>query len=498
MSYEGLVKYQRDTATAGTVIRQLTWDQQTFMPAGASGLRAKQLAFMSGLAHRRETAPEYRDLLVAAESEVAGHPADSIERANVREARHSYDRLENVPAELVEELATAQTLAHEKWIEARRNDDFTIFRPHLETIVGLVRRMAEAIGFEDHPYDALLDGYEPGATAADVRAVFEPLRDSIVDLLDRILGANRPATDVLRRHYPRAAQETFARFGAEAIGFDLERGRIDPTAHPFCGCSGPDDVRLTTRYNEEFLSESVFGLLHEAGHGIYEQGLDGEHYGTAKGNYCSLGIHESQSRMWENFVGRSLGFWKFAFPTAQRTFPDTLGNVTLDEFHRAVNHVEPGLIRIDADEVTYNLHIFLRMELEVALIGGELDVADLPDAWNDTFERYLRFRPPSNADGCLQDVHWGAALFGYFPTYTLGNVYGAQIYDSAKAALGDLDAAFARGEFTPLREWLNENIHAHGRHYRAKDLVRRVTGAPTSHEPLVRHLETKYSAIYGL
>jgi len=499
MSYDAFLAYMRETGTAGSVAGLLGWDQQTYMPPGGAEIRARQIAYVSGLVHRRATAPEYRDLLEQAEAEVAGRDADSVEATNVRDARREYDRAVKVPAELVEELARASTLAHSSWIEARESNDFKRFQPALETIFGLVRRTAEALGYEEHPYDALLDGYEPGATASRLQTIFTPMRDALVALLERIQGSDHTVDDaVLHGNFPVDAQETLVRGAASAIGFDFRRGRLDTTAHPFCGGCGPDDVRLTTRYNESFFSEAHFGLLHEAGHGMYEQGLSMDHFGTPMGAHCSLGVHESQSRLWENFVGRSLGYWRYAFPLAQKAFPDALGGATLDQFHRAVNSVAPSLIRVEADEVTYNLHIFLRMEIEIALLGGDLEIADLPAAWNDTFERYLGFRPPSDADGCLQDVHWGAGLIGYFPTYALGNVYSAQLFDAAQRDLGELEAQFSRGEFAPLRDWLHVKIHSQGRRYTAADLVERATGQTVSHEPLIRHLETKYSAIYGL
>jgi carboxypeptidase Taq len=285
---------------------------------------------------------------------------------------------------------------------------------------------------------------------------------------------------------------------ARAIGFDFERGRLDVTTHPFCSGLGPLDVRMTTRYDENHFNDAFFSVLHEAGHGIYEQGLSMERYGTPVGASCSLGIHESQSRLWENLVGRSRGFWRGFFGTVRAAFPEALEGSAPEGFYRAVNETRPSLIRVEADEVTYNLHIFLRFELELALVSGELEPEDLPGAWNETFERFLGMRPPDDVSGCLQDIHWSAGLIGYFPTYALGNLYASQFFRAAEAELGDLQEAFARGEFDPLRRWLNENIHQHGKRYPPRRLVEVVTGSPLSHEPLMRHLETKYGEIYGL
>ncbi|MHC4342561.1 MAG: carboxypeptidase M32, partial [Planctomycetota bacterium] len=424
-------------------------------------LRANQLALLAGMVDERETSPELKDLLAHA-SEHAEE--DSPAAANIRETRWKLEREEKVPAELVEELMRTATLGRKAWMEAREKSDFSIFRPWLERMLAILRRKAAAIGYEQSPYDALLEDYEPGLKTADLERIFPPLRDAIVDLLERILGSGRPVdASLLERDYPVANQETLVRETIQAIGFDMDRGRLDTSVHPMCSGTGPFDVRLMTRYNPRFFNEAFFGALHEAGHGLYEQGLNAEHFGTPMGMYCSLGIHESQSRLWENFVGRSLGFLRRFFPRIKARFPEALQAVGLEDFHRAVNKVEPTFIRVEADEVTYNLHVFLRFELEQALLSGKLEPADLPQAWNETFERYLKIRPETDADGCLQDIHWSAGLFAYFPTYTLGNIYGAQLFECARTRL-----------------------------------IEEATGTPPSHEPLVRHLNTKYGAIYGL
>jgi len=331
-----------------------------------------------------------------------------------------------------------------------------------------------------------------------VERLFEPLRRHTPELVAQLQNAPRqPDTRLLRRHYPREAQERFCRLIAERIGFDWQRGRLDPTVHPFATRLSPGDVRITTRYYEEFLNPSLFGTIHELGHALYEMGLPEEHWGAPMGASASLGMHESQSRMWENFVGRSRAFWEYFYPIAQEHF-DALRDVPLDDFVFAVNAVQPSTIRVEADEVTYNLHILLRFELELALLRGELQVADLPSAWNEKFKAYMGFEPPNDAEGVLQDVHWSGGMIGYFPTYTLGNLYAAQLYAAAERDLGDLQAQFRRGEFAPLLEWLREKVHRQGQRYPAKELIERITGAPPSAEPLLAYFQRKFAPLYGL
>lgn len=488
--------YLRETAVLKSCRGLLNWDQETFMPSGAAELRAKQLSLLAGLVHRRQASDELKGLLERADAEVE---AGSAAAAGLREVRRDLDRATKVPAALVEEQAHATTLARRAWVDAREKDDYAIFLPWLERIVSLSRRFAEALGYDDNPYDALLDLYETGFQAADLDALFSPLRDQVAALVGRILDSGATLdSSCLRREFPEARQKELARNVAAAFGFDFGRGRLDEAVHPFCGGAGPWDVRITTRWNDRYLADGLFSVLHEVGHGIYEQGLPSEHFGGPLGEACSLGIHESQSRLWENLVGRSRGFVAWVHPQAQAAFPDALGDVDADGFHRAINEVKPSLIRVDADEVTYNLHIFLRFELEQALLTGALEAKDLPDAWNDGFERLFRLRPPDDRHGCLQDIHWSAGLYGYFPTYTLGNVYAAQIFDKAEEELGDLEAQFARGEFQPLRTWLADHVHAHGRRFLPRELVERITGAPPSPGPLVRRLEEKYGTLYGV
>lgn len=477
----------------------LHWDQQTYMPPRGSAHRAEQLALLAGLAHARFTAPEIGHLLSEAES---GHPAQApptVTAVNLREVRRAYDRATRVPARLVEELARTSALAQDVWAEARKASDFERFRPWLDKLVVLKREEASAVGHGGSLYDAMLDEYEPGETAARLAPIFADLRNALADLVGRIGGSGRrPDLTVLHRTYPIPAQEAFGKAVAAAFGFDFQAGRLDVTTHPFCSGIGPGDTRLTTRYHPEDFGDAFFSILHEVGHGLYDQGLDADHYGTPMGEAVSLGVHESQSRLWENFVGRSRAFWDHWFPRARHAFPEALAGIDLDAFVFAINDVRPSLIRVDADEATYNLHILLRFELEQALITGDLPVADLPAAWSDGMTRLLGVTPPDDARGCLQDIHWSGGAFGYFPTYTLGNLYAAQFYATARTELGDLDGMIRRGEFLPLKEWLHRKIHREGRRYRAAELVVAVTGEPLTPRHLLSHLTEKYGALYGV
>jgi carboxypeptidase Taq len=499
-AYADLVDYLRQTATLESCASVLGWDEQTYMPPGGAEHRANQLALLAGLCHDRVTSPRFGDLLNAAAGCSQSNDPDSPVAANLREARRDFDRATKLPRRLVEELSRTCTLSQQAWIGARKGSDFKQFLPWLEKIVSLKREEAQAIGYGSGvPYDALLDAFEPGMTAADVTRLFAPLRDELVKLIAAIRDSGKsPQRDIITRSYPIDAQREFSLAAARQIGFNLDQGRLDIAAHPFCSGFGPGDVRLTTRYDEHHFPGAFFGTLHEAGHGIYEQGLDQGAFGQPVGSACSLGIHESQSRMWENFVGRSRAFWSHFYPHTQQAFPQALATTPLDSFYGAINDVTPSFIRVEADEATYNLHILLRFDLERPLISGDLRPADVPGVWNETFTRYFGITPADDAHGCLQDIHWSGGMIGYFPTYALGNMYAAQFFAAAGRELGDLPAQFARGEFGPLKTWLTEKIHRRGKQFRAQKLVQIVTGEPLSHEPLIRHLHAKFDELYGL
>ncbi|MFN0054567.1 MAG: carboxypeptidase M32 [Planctomycetales bacterium] len=499
-AYDELTEHLTRTALLESCASVLGWDEQTNMPPGGAEHRGNQLALLAGLAHERVTSPRVGELLEELAGSRLAADYESPLAANLREARRDFERATRLPRRLVEELSKTSTLAQQAWIGARKRSDFRAFLPWLDKIVALKREEAQAVGFAGGvPYDALLDAFEPGMTSAELTRLFTPLREALVPLIAAIRESGKgPRRDIIQRRYPVEAQREFGLAAARQIGFNLEEGRLDVAAHPFCSGFGPGDVRLTTRYNEHHFPGAFFGTLHEAGHGLYEQGLDRASFGLPVGQACSLGIHESQSRMWENFVGRSRPFWRYFFLRAQQAFPEALGNTSLDDFYFAVNDVQPSFIRVEADEATYNLHILLRFDLERSLISGDLSPADVPGVWNETFQRYFGITPPNDAQGCLQDIHWSGGMIGYFPTYALGNMYGAQFFVAAGRELEDLPGQFSRGEFGALKDWLVTRIHSQGKRYRAARLVQVVTGAPLTHEPLVRHLHDKFNELYGL
>jgi carboxypeptidase Taq len=396
-------------------------------------------------------------------------------------------------------MARLVSVGQAAWVEARKANDFFAFAPHLEAIVAAKRREAAALAEAGQtPYDALLDEYEQGMTTARLEELFAPMARALTALVDRVRGAaRRPRTEILGRRVDREAQRRATAWLAAALGYDLEAGRIDVSAHPFSTHLGPGDTRITTRFFEDDWSEGWFSTMHEVGHALYDQGLPPEHFGTPRGDAASYGVHESQSRLWENFVGRSLAFWRFALPRLRAEWPGVLDDATPETIFGAVNAVEPSLIRTSADEVTYNLHIVVRFELERALLGGDLVVRDLPSAWGEAYARHLGVRPPDDRDGCLQDSHWSAGAFAYFPTYSVGNMISAQLFDAAERALGPLAPRFERGDFAPLLAWLRTEVHARGKSLRTDDLVRAITGTPVDSGPLLAALARKVDALYS-
>jgi len=497
-TYEKLCAHARQTALLTTTQSLLGFDERTKLPPAGGPYRAEQMSYLAGVIHQRQTAPQLGEWLAQlADSPLAAGP-HSDAGADIAGMRRDYNRKTKLPQALVEELARLAVIGQQMWALARKANDFARFQPLLERIVELKRQEAAAIGYQDVPYDALLDEYEPGAKTKEVERALAGLREQLVPLVAEIAASpRRPDLGPLRRHYPISMQEKFGREAAAAIGYDLTAGGLEVTNHPFCTTLGPRDVRLTTRYDADFFPGAFFSTLHEAGHGMYEQGLPAERFGLPTAEAVSLGIHESQSRMWENLVGRSQAFWEHFFPRAKTAF-ETLGDVRLEDFYFAINDVRPSLIRTESDEATYNLHIMVRFELEQALLMDELRVADLPAAWREKYRQYLGIEPPNDADGVLQDVHWSAGAIGYFPTYTLGNLYAAQLFEQAERELGDLHAMFRRGEFRPLLQWLREKIHSQGRRYPAAELAERVTGRPLSHDALMRHLRGKFAPLYDL
>ncbi len=484
-----------DLRAAAAVLR---WDQETYMPPKGTAGRAEQLSTLTRLAHDLFVSARTRELLPAAEAVADQLDPDSDEAGLIRMTRRDYDRLSKLPVDFVAARARAASLSTHIWREARRRNDFAAFRPALQDMVEFARREADYLGFQDHPYDALLDHYEPGMTSREVDALFMRLREVTVPLVRTVVERGRPVEHAfLHAEFDPAEQRAFGMKVAQAFGFDVSRGRLDDSAHPFATSFHPDDVRITTRYQRNYLPSAIFAIFHEAGHAMYEQGIPAALTRTCIGHGASLGLHESQSRMWENLVGRSRAFWQQYYPILQDQFP-ALRRVGADAFYRAVNRVEPSLIRVEADEVTYNLHIMLRYEIEKRLLDGSLAVADLPDAWRERMQAYLGLTPPSDADGVMQDIHWSGGSIGYFPTYTLGNVISVQLFEAARRAHPGLLDDIGAGRFATLLGWLREHVHRHGRKFLPREIIRRATGSELTPEPYLAYLRQKVSEVYGV
>ncbi len=499
-AYEKLAAYARQTALLGSAGALLDWDQQTYMPSAAGSGRADQRAVLAAMVHERATSERMKDLILAAAAETASAP-DSALAASVREFQRDFDMAAKLPGDLVSEIARVTSQAQEAWKDARERNDFAGFALMLERVIGLCRSKAECYGTPPggEPYDALLNEYEPLATAAEIEQVFTPLQARLAGLLAELSKGKPPETSAIEMTIEPSKQHAFGIFVLDSIGFDLKRGRLDTTAHPFCQDIGPGDVRLTTRYRPDHFTDALYGTMHEAGHGLYEQGLDRDaHFGEPLAQSISLGIHESQSRLWENWVGRSIEFWAWALPHAGKMLTSELARCSPDEMYRAVNTAKPTLIRVEADEATYNMHIMIRFDLERALFKREIEANDIPGLWNEKYKTLLGLKVPDNSRGCLQDVHWPAGLLGYFPTYTLGNLYMAQFMEQAEKDMPKLREDIRNGDFAPLLRWLRKNIHQHGRRYSAAEICQRVTGKPVDADPLLRYLEGKLRPVYGV
>ncbi len=488
--YTELIKRIRAPHILGSVGGLLSWDQEVMMPAGGADHRAEQSSVVASLGHELFTSKRIGTLLKKLETAVL----DEDQRAVVREVKRDYERAVKVPQSLVEELARVESKAQVVWIDAKAKSDFSLFAPYLERIVDLKRQYAKAIDPAADPYEVLFQDYEAHMPLAQASANLRDIRDALVPLIKRISMMPQPDTKVLRADIPDDVQLAFNKKVAGAIGYDFSKGRLDISAHPFTTDAG--DVRITTRFTDGPV-KSLLSTIHESGHAMYEQGLPEEHYGTPLCSAGSLSIHESQSRLWENHVGRARPFWKHFLPIMQKAYAPALAGLGLDTAVRAMNVVKPGLIRVNADEATYNLHIILRFELEKELIGGRLAVRDLPAAWNAKMQELLGITPADDAQGVLQDVHWSCGLFGYFPTYSMGSMIAAQLYAKAKKDMPDLESRFERGDFSSMLAWLRRNIHAHGRKYPTDELVRRATGSEPRSDEYIAYLTEKFSALYG-
>ena len=506
-AYQEFSDYIAQVSDILNAMNVLNWDARTQMPVGGSATRGYQLATLSGLAQEKLVSDQLQRLLESAETETSSLPEDGIVRRNLQAVREASELFRRTPERLTRDLAELRNEAQQRWGEARAKSDFAFFAPVLERMVVLQQELAEVIGYTEHPYDALVGLYEPGMTHSSLQVLFEQLKIGSLPLLERIKAAKPPRHDFLKREFPLEQQRMFGLEVARAFGYDLERGRLDVSLHPFEISFTRNDVRITTRYQSDFLTMSLFGTLHETGHALYEQGVAPELTRSAltsdlPGLYAvggtSFGTHESQSRLWENLVGRSFSFWAHWYPRLQEIFPAQLEDVNLETFYRSVNRVAPSLIRVEADEITYNLHIMLRASLEAALIDGSLQVSELPEAWNAKMLEYLGLTPPDDARGVLQDIHWSAGYFGSFPTYTIGNVMAAQFYQAAQKQISDLERTLELGDYAPLRGWLTKHIYQHGRRFSPHELLTRATNQGLNATAYLEYLEEKFTRLYAL
>lgn len=476
----------------------LGWDQQVYMPAGGAEQRGAQMAYIGGLAHEKATSPELGRLIDELVAEVPNLEADEDLAREIKQAKRNFDKSTKIPKDKLMEFIRVTTIAHEIWAKAKHENNFAAFSPHLEHIVLMTKELASYFAPYDHPYDALLDMYEPGMKTAEVRAIFDALRPRQVELIRRI--AEKPQVDDSFAHseFDIEAQKKLGNYIATLQGYDWNRGRLDETVHPFTTNFGLDDVRITTKYIRDYPLSALFSTMHEVGHALYEQGLNRDFANTSLGGTDSMAVHESNSRLWENIVGRSKEFWKFLYPVTQALFPGNLGNVTTEQFYRGINKISPSFIRTEADEATYNLHIMLRLELELGLIEDKFAVKDLPELWMSKMQDYLGVTPPSDTLGVLQDVHWSGGMIGYFPTYALGNLIAAQWWDKMLVDQPNIPDEMAAGKLGSVLSWLRENVHRYSSRYTSQELVRKVTGEGINPDHYMNYLTKKYTEIYDL
>ncbi len=473
----------------------LGWDQQTYMPRAGAEARGQQMGTLGKIAHQMFISERVGKLLDELKD---AFPEGSDEAALVKVTRRDYDKRTRVPPEFVAEQAQVTAAAHEGWVEARAKSDFSIFEPHLAKVLDLTHRYIGFFPKADHPYDTLLDDFEPGMKTAEVQTIFAELRKKQVELIKAIASKKQVDDKFLHLKFPEAKQRAFGEKVITAFGFDWNKSRQDKSPHPFTTSFSVNDVRITTRFNEKFFNTAIFGTMHETGHSFYDAGVNPQYERTTLAGGASLGVHESQSRMWENLVGRSLPFWEHFYPELQKTFPTQLGNVGLRKFYKAINKVEPSLIRVEADEATYNMHIMLRLEIEIAMVESAVAIKDLPHLWNAKMKEYLGVLPPNDAQGVLQDIHWSFAGIGYFSTYSLGNLISVQLWEKINQDIPDLAAQIRKGKFDALLGWLRANVHAYGRKYEPQELVQKVTGSRVTPAPYLRYLKNKFSDVYGL
>jgi carboxypeptidase Taq len=498
-NYLALKKRMADIGNIHRASAVLGWDMRTYMPSGGANGRADQLALLSKLAHQMFIDDLTGNLLEKAEAEMAGAEDESEEACLLRNLRRDFDRDVKIPSDMAEEMSHHTALAEDAWVQARATNNFQQFAPYLEKTLELVKKMAAFLGFEDDPYRPLVDIYEPGITPEEIDTIFEGFKTPLTELLKAIQNSSpRIDNSPIEGDYPTELQNRLTLWVVEKMGYDLRRGRQDPTVHPFCISFSRDDVRITTRFAPNRIEPALFGSMHETGHALYEQGLPTEYDNTAIGGAASLGIHESQSRFWENIIGRSMPFCEYIMPELKEIFPAQFGGIDAARFFSSINRVSPSFIRVEADEVTYNLHILLRFELERELLGGALSVQELPDAWNEKMREYLGITPQDYASGVLQDIHWAGGMIGYFPTYTLGNLNSAQLWNAIQKDIPDTSSLIRKGEFAPILNWQREKIHRHGSKYFPAELIRRATGEPLDWKYFMDYLQKKYALIYNI
>lgn len=489
--YQELAQKAADLNNAAAV---LGWDQETYMPPKGYAFRGRQLATLATEAHKISTGEEYGQVLQELSAKV---DLTDVQVRNVQLSFEDYEKASKLPASFVDEVTQASSSCLNAWMNARKQNDYALYGPELDKMIALKKQQAQLYGFVQHPYDALMDDYEKGATVAKLDAVFGMVKEALPPLLRQIAAAPQVNDAFFSKHYPKEAQWDFSLDVLRSIGYDFEAGRQDYAEHPFTTTFSPTDVRVTTRVNEQDLASMLWSSIHEGGHALYEQGLPETQYGMPLGAAASLGIHESQSRLWENCVGRGIPFWKHFYPRLKMRFPEQLGDVAESDFYKGMNRVAPSLIRTEADELTYHFHVMIRYEIEKGLIDGSLNTTDLPALWNAQYEQYLGVRPPDNLSGILQDVHWSHGSFGYFPTYSLGSFYAAQFYEEAVKQLPRLEEHIENGRFTELLQWLRTNIHQHGRRYNSDELCLRVTGTGLDFSCFLRYVQKKYGDIYS-
>lgn len=483
----------------GAAIAILHWDQEVFMPQKGANARAKTIAYLAGVLHEKFVSKNFEDLILKIKRLDDGKKLNAEENCIFREVWREFQRGKKLPANFVRELVETCSKAQQAWVEARKKSNFKMFLPYLKKIVELKRKEASLVGFKKNPYDALLDVYAPGMTTEEMGVIFDDLKSFLVPFLKNIKKSKvKTDPNFLKGNFPIQKQAEFNKFVAQKIGFDFEAGRLDSSAHPFTTNFNAEDARITTRYKEDDLLDSITSTIHEAGHGMYEQGILTKNFGTPLGESISIGVHESQSKIWENLVGRGKPFWRYLFPIMQKEFPKPFSKIKFNDFYKSINCVKPSLIRVESDEVTYNLHIIMRFEIEKELIDGSIKVEDLPKIWNAKTKEYFGIKVPNDAFGVLQDVHWAHGSFGYFPAYTLGNLYSAQFYNAAKNSLENLEKNFSKGKFSQFREWLRANIHIHGKMYSAEELLKRITGENLNSHYFIDYIKNKYSEIYNI